>query len=240
MFKIITHVHTKYSHDSILSHYLLYKKCLHMGINYIAITEHNNIQGALAFKTYCDNRGGLLKVIIGEEIMTTEGEIIGLYIKDEISPAQTPEKTIDDIKEQGGIVYVPHPYDLKRYRTVLKEDAISRLKDRIDCIEVHNGRNILKEYDQRQNEIAEKYGIKKIIGADAHTIFEIGKNYMESDIAVDSAECFKKALDNMIFTPSGCKNWYHTLTKVDRGIKLVKQGAINELCRIILRKFKSR
>ncbi|MCI6030765.1 PHP domain-containing protein, partial [Dialister succinatiphilus] len=96
-YRIITHVHTKYSHDSLLPFFLLYNKCIKKSVDYIAITEHNNIKGAVAFRNYCANKGNKIKVIIGEEIMTSEGEIIGLFLNQEIKPFQSPEKTVDEI-----------------------------------------------------------------------------------------------------------------------------------------------
>lgn len=240
MYKIVTHLHTKYSKDSLMPFYLLYRKCMKNKIDYIAITEHNNLQGALQFKKYCESRNKHLKVILGEEIMTTEGEIIGLYLTREIKPFMTPEETVNEIKKQEGIVYVPHPYDLKRYKTVLREDAIRRLSTQIDCIECHNGRNISKEYDFRQNEIADKYKIKKVIGSDAHTIFEVGRNYMMSSFSLDTAQDFLEALDTFKFCPSECREWCHQLTRIDRGIKLIQKGDINGFCRAIAKKFKRR
>ncbi|WP_288803430.1 PHP domain-containing protein [uncultured Dialister sp.] len=240
MYKVITHLHTKYSHDSLMPFALLYRKCLKKGINYIAVTEHNNAEGALQFKRYCERHGNRLKVIIGEEIMTTEGEIIGLYLDHTIKPLQSPEQTVASIREQGGIVYVPHPYDLKRYKTVLKESAIRCLADQIDCIECHNGRNISKDFDRKQTEIAEKYGITKVIGADAHTIFEVGYNYMETDRPLNSANDFKAALGEMKFHPRDCKKWCHQLTRVDRVVKMIQKGDLNGLCHVVLKKFKRR
>ena len=240
MYRVITHIHTKYSHDSMLPFDLLYKKCLKKGIDYIAITEHNNICGAVEFQKYCLERGNRPKVIVGEEIMTSEGEIIGLYLHDEIEPFQTPEQTIAQIKEQGGIVYVPHPYDLKRHKTILKEEAIRRLAAEIDCIECHNGRNISEDYDVKQNEIAEKYEIKKVIGSDAHTIFEVGNNFMESELPLDTTQDFSTALDTVELYPSPCKKWYHQLTRIDRVIKMVQKGDFDGLCQIVIRKIKGR
>lgn len=239
-YRIITHVHTKYSHDSLLPFFLLYNKCVRRGINYIAITEHNNIKGAMAFKKYCVNRGNKLKVIIGEEVMTSEGEIIGLFLSQKIKPFQSPEETVDAIKKQHGIVYIPHPYDEKRYKTVLADSALQRIRKFVDCIECHNGRNMSSSYDKKQMEIAEKYYLKKVIGSDAHTVFEVGYNYMESSVAPDTAEKFKGALDELEFYPHSCLKYAHQLTRLARLVKLIERGKFIELYRIILKKFRKR
>lgn len=235
-YKIITHVHTKYSHDSILPFFLLYWKCRIDGVDYVAITEHNTILGAQKFRDYCHQRGNKLKVILGEEIMTSDGEIIGLYINENITPMMSSLETIKEIKRQGGIVYVPHPYDEKRYKTVLKEKCIDEYKNDIDCIECHNGRNISVKFDISQNRIAEKYQIKKIIGADAHTVFEVGRNFMFTSYELDSSKQFLSALDDFIFYPQPCFVFCHTLTKIDRFIKLLFRGEYRELCQLIYKR----
>lgn len=240
MYKVITHVHTKYSYDSMLPFSLLYRKCRKCGIDYIAITEHNNIDGAKAFQAYCEKRGGKLKVILGEEVMTDSGEIIGLYIHENIKPLMTPEETIQEIKRQGGVVYVPHPYDEKRYKTVLKEIYIEKYKEEIDCIECHNGRNISTRFDEKQKEIAEKYKIRKIIGSDAHTIFEVGRNYMLMASAPDSADAFREALASADFHPAPCVSFCHQITRIDRLLKLLSKGDYRELYQIIHKKLRGK
>ena len=107
--RIELHCHTKYSCDSLLCFLPLYLRCLWKKIDYIAITEHNNLRGAVAFEQFCKDKGNRVHVIRGEEILTTEGEIIGLYLQNEIAKGLTPEETINQIQQQNGIVYIPHP-----------------------------------------------------------------------------------------------------------------------------------
>lgn len=236
--KLELHVHTKFSHDSILFFWLLYLKCFFCKIDYIAITDHNNILGAINFKNYCLKRGNKVKVIVGEEIMTDSGEIIGLFLKKNIRSGLTPKETIKEIKAQNGIVYIPHPYDRKRYKTVLKEIYIEKYKDMIDCIEIHNGRNVLEEYSKRQYEIAQKYNIQPIIGSDAHTIFEVGRNYISVDNKIDTAEKFLNTIKKMEFHSKKCLNFCHYITKFVRLINFIRKGDFYGLFRIIYRKVK--
>ena len=142
MIRLETHCHTRYSKDSLLLHSLLYMKCRLCHIDAIAICEHNNILGALKFKEYCSKRKNKVLVIVGEEIMTSSGEIIGLYLNEEIPAGLSCDETIDRIISQGGVVYVPHPYDEKRSKTVLSEECIFSNSHRIDCMECYNGRNV--------------------------------------------------------------------------------------------------
>lgn len=230
------HVHTKYSRDSFQFHWLLYVMCRIKKINCIAITEHNRIDGAKAFDQYCRSRGGKVKVIIGEEIMTTEGEIIGLFIDELVNPFMSVEETIIDIKKQNGIVYIPHPYDLKRSDTVLKENAIKKYSNLFDVMEVHNGRNVSKEYDEKQMALSKKYNIMPIIGSDAHTFFEIGRNYLVMPDIVITANNFKRELQKATFVCSECLPIAHYVTKMVKGLKKIKQGEFYELYRLVLRK----
>lgn len=240
MYRIQLHVHTKYSHDSILPFWMLYRKCLAKKIDYIAITEHNTIDGGVAFQQYCLTRGNKVKVIVGEEIMTTGGEIIGLFLNKNISPGRSPGQTIQEIKKQGGIVYVPHPYDEKRNKTVLKEVYIKRYSTDIDCIESHNGRNISKKFDIVQNEIANKYDLLKVIGSDAHTYFEIGRNYMESDIPPTSSYEFIRSIKSprCQYYIHDCLDFCHLITKFARIVILIKKGDFSGLCRIVYKRIK--
>ena len=237
-YNVETHVHTKYSHDSLLPFWLLYLKCRLCGIDYIAITEHNNIDGAVAFKDYCRKRGNKVNVIVGEEIMSQSGEIIGLFLSKPIVSGLSAKKTIEKIVEQNGIVYIPHPYDLKRYRTVLKEEHINENLELIDCIECHNGRNISLDYSKRQCEIAEKYKILKIIGSDAHTFFEIGRNYMVFHTEPNTPYSFIEGLKNAKFKQTKCITFSHILTKLDRALKLLLKGDCRGLFRILNKKFR--
>jgi len=238
MVKMVCHVHTKYSYDSTLPFWLLYMRCVMNGITHITITEHNTIEGAIAFKRYCERKGEKVQVIVGEEIMTTAGEIIGLFLKKNISGGLSPEDTISEIKKQGGIVYVPHPYDEKRYKTVLKENYIEVLAPLIDCIEVHNGRNISPLYDMKQNEIAEKYNLRKVIGGDIHTFIEIGKDYIVSDIIPDTPDAFIKSIDSGRFVCAPCIPLAHKLTVVDRIISFIQRGDFYGLYRIVVKRLK--
>ena len=122
------------------------------------------------------------------------------------------------------LVYVPHPYDEKRYKTVLKEPYIEKLQSQIDCIEVHNGRNISTDYDIKQNEIAEKYNLRKVIGGDIHTWIEIGKDYIVTDIAPETSETFIAAIESATFTSSPCIPIAHKFTILDRMLFVYPTG----------------
>ena len=235
-FKVQLHNHTKYSKDSVLPFSLLLYLCKKKNIDYIAITDHNTIMGGVAFKRYCALKNAHVHVIVGEEIMTERGEIIGLYLSENVPPGLSVLETIRRIKAQNGVVYVPHPYDEKRKKSVLAEDSIVHYREQIDCIEGWNGRNYRVEYGAKQKQLAEKYKIQQVIGADAHTFLEIGKNVMLFPVKPDNAEQFLAGIRNAICCPQKTSNAVHVLTKIDRAIKLIINGDFDEFRKIIARK----
>lgn len=236
--KFELHVHTEYSHDSVLSLKTLYQKCLEKGIDCIAITDHNTIQGGIAFKEYCHQRGDKISVIVGSEIMTTQGEIIGLYMSQEVPMLLTPEETITRLEEQGAVVYVPHPYDEKRHRTVLHEQVIADNIDRIFCMEGYNGRNIDISYEERQKEVVTKYNKVMVIGSDAHTACEIGRNYMLVKEIPKTANEFRNICTEIEVVKSPCLKRAHQYTRLVRVWKMIRKGDLGGVYRLILRKFR--
>ena len=234
MIKAEFHVHTRYSKDSILNKFFILIMCKIKKIKLLAITDHNEIKGALKYVDFLKKYN--IDVIVGEEIMTNCGEIIGLYLNQKIEPGLSADETIKLIKEQDGLVYIPHPYDEKRYKTVLKEEEIKKNKKEIDFIEVHNGRNIKNDFSIKQNQIAEKYNLRKIIGSDAHTFFELGRNYILLEYT--GKENLKKSVENGEIYKANCINLAHLCTKVARLIKILEKGDLNGLYRIVIKRCK--
>lgn len=232
------HVHTRFSADSLMCLRCLYLMCIIRKINYIAITEHNNITGALRFSEYCESHGNKVHVIIGEEVMTDSGEIIGLFLKQKIESGKSVEDTISEIKKQNGIVYIPHPYDEKRAKTVLDENEIKKHQNEIDCIECHNGRNVSPTFSVKQDEIAEKYQRQKVVGSDAHTFFEIGRNYMDIKEPPLDADSFRRTIPKAILHKKVCLKTSHLVTKFVKAIRYIMEGNWNELCRAFFRRIK--
>lgn len=235
--RVEVHTHTKYSKDSILGKYLYLIMLKIRKIDVIAITDHNTIKGGVEYKKFLEKYG--IRVIVGEEIFTTKGEIIGLFLENEIPAKLSPEETIKKIKKQNGIVYIPHPYDEKRYKTVLPIDEIEKNIKEIDIIECHNGRNISQNFSIKQEGIADKYKKLKMVGSDAHIFFELGRNFNIIE-NFNSKEEFLKNLQTIEFNKRKCIKISHQLTKIVRLIKLLMEGEISEIFRIVRRKYKRR
>ena len=234
--KIEMHVHTRFSKDSLQPLFILLIMCKIKKVDCIAITDHNEVIGAIKAKKIFKKHN--IKVIVGEEIFTKDGEIIGLFLNEKIDKGLSAKDTINEIKKQDGIVYIPHPYDIKRKNTVLKYEEIISNKLDIQLIECYNGRNVEDEYEIKQNEIAQKIGKIKVIGSDAHTWFEVGRNTMEIDEFSTKDELLKN-LKKAKFNKKRCIKFAHTVTKIDKLIKMITKGDFNGINRIITRKLKS-
>lgn len=180
--KVDLHVHTCYSKDSLMSLETIIETCRRRGIDKVAITDHNTIAGALELK-----KSAPFPVIVGEEIETTQGEITGLFLSEEIPRGLSLEETIVRIREQGGLVYVPHPLDRVR-RSAIGEANLKAISDRVDIVEVFNSRVLLLQDNHRARWFAEGGGLLSAAGSDAHTAYEIGRAYVEMEEFVGEEE----------------------------------------------------
>lgn len=162
------HIHTHYSRDCINSPQKLVARCLKAGLNCVAITDHNTIRGALEVQKIAP-----FKVIIGEEIATPLGEIIGLFLKEEVPRGLPPIETVRRIKAQGGVVCIPHPFDRVR-RSPLKHHALMAILPQVDVVEVFNARTTFQSDLDRCRRFAEEHHLHGIASSDAHTPWELG------------------------------------------------------------------
>lgn len=152
---------------------MLVARCKETGINCVAVTDHNSIECALELK-----KTAPFTIIVGEEIRTTQGEIIGYFLSERIPRGLSPEETISRIRAQGGLVCVPHPLDRLR-PSALEPKALRRVLPLIDIIEVFNARTPLNRDLERARRLAEECGLLASAGSDSHTPKEIGNAYVE-------------------------------------------------------------
>jgi len=171
LLKVDLHCHTHYSLDCLTSPQQLVEACLARGITCLAVTDHNAIDGAYEVQELAP-----FQVIIGEEIKTARGEIIGLFLQEFIPPGLSTQETIARIRAQGGLVYVPHPFDFVR-RSTLAPDELRRIWPYVDILEVFNARTISRARNAAGARFAQEHGLVKAAGSDAHTPGEIGYTY---------------------------------------------------------------
>lgn len=173
--KVELHSHTRHSRDCLLSYDSIIDVCQRRRIGALAVTDHNEIDGAFEMQ-----RRAPFTVIVGEEIFTEQGEIIGLFLTEFIPRGLPAQETVARIKEQGGLVYVPHPFDSYRKGAVGRE-TLDLIRADIDLIEVLNARNLREEDDEKAYRYAQEHGLAMAAGSDAHSVGEFGNAYLEME-----------------------------------------------------------
>jgi predicted metal-dependent phosphoesterase TrpH/glycosyltransferase involved in cell wall biosynthesis len=165
------HMHTEWSHDCSIPVRDLLDHAEHEGLGAIAVTDHNAFGGALeAAELAADRR---LIVIPGEEVKTDgQGEVIGLFLHEEIPRGMSFADTVAAVKEQGGLVYVPHPFD--RLHSIPDAATLRRHLPEIDALEVYNARLLLEGFNDEALRFARKYNLLMGAGSDAHVLQGVG------------------------------------------------------------------
>jgi predicted metal-dependent phosphoesterase TrpH len=179
LIEVDLHMHTDHSGDCATPVEVLLASAREQGLGAIAVTDHNEISGALEAKAQAARSapggggGSNLKVIVGEEVKTaSEGEVIGLFIKEKIPRGLSLQETIAEIKRQGGIVYVPHPFD--RMHSVPDYEHLLKVLDDVDAIEVFNPRVAIGAFNEEAARFAAKYRITAGAGSDSHVAQGLG------------------------------------------------------------------
>jgi predicted metal-dependent phosphoesterase TrpH len=167
------HMHTLHSWDCTTSIDDLLDAALAAGLGALAVTDHNTIAGGVEARARAIERGLPLHVVVGSELKTAaDGEIIGLFLHDEIPSGLTFGETIARIRAQDGVVYVPHPFD--RFHTTPDEAVLREHAGSIDVLETANGRLWLERDNRRAERFAREHGLRRGAGSDAHVPAGIG------------------------------------------------------------------
>lgn len=174
--KLDMHTHCEYSPDSRTPVVVQARRIKEVGLDVVCATDHDTIDGALRLREIADG----FRVVVGEEISSRDGEIIGLFLERHVPGGLSAEETIARIKDQGGIVSVPHPFSRNRLRHI-RPSALDRVSSQVDCIEVFNAREAFASDNLRAAEFARERDIPGAVGSDAHRPSEIGAAWLEVD-----------------------------------------------------------
>jgi len=167
------HCHTSASFDSLADPRSVVRAASSRGITHLAITDHDRIDGALRARDLATEG---LTVIIGEEIRTAEGDLIAAFLERAVPPGMSARDTIAAIREQGGLVGIPHPFD--RFRgSLLRDPRLEAMAQMADWIETHNARVVGGSGNERAAELARELGKPGVAVSDAHSSMEIGVAY---------------------------------------------------------------
>jgi predicted metal-dependent phosphoesterase TrpH len=183
------HCHTYHSRDSLMLPKQILQACDRRGVDLVAITDHNSIAGARETAALDPER-----VIIGEEILTTEGEILGYFVQEEIPKGLPPMEVVERLRAQDAVISIAHPFDPTRGHRWSME-TLETLFPHIDALEVFNARCWNDQPNDQAADIARNAGLLGTAGSDAHAPAEVGRAYLSLPTFSDAAS-FKEALSH--------------------------------------------
>jgi predicted metal-dependent phosphoesterase TrpH len=172
--KTLIHVHTDYSFDSDVSVESLADFAQRDGIGCIAVTDHDTIDGARHLASVTG-----ATVIVGEEVTTRDGHLIGLFLQERVRPGMDARKTAEAIRAQGGLVLLPHPF-VVAFGCGLRHVAWE-IADLVDAVEINNAQNLLPGPDRKARRFAQDFGLPTYVGADSHLRSSIAPCYQWMD-----------------------------------------------------------
>ena len=173
MLRLDLHVHTRHSKDSTAPIPSVVRHCQNSGLDLVAITDHGTIDGALEVE-----RSTSLPLIIGEEVNSGAGDIICLFLMQSVPNGLSPLETVREIKDQGGLVLVPHPFDRLR-PSALRYSALMEILPFIDLIEGYNSHTFFPIDNYRGVVFAREHSLRMVACSDAHSALELGNTYTE-------------------------------------------------------------
>jgi predicted metal-dependent phosphoesterase TrpH len=215
--RIEFHCHTLASKDSLLRPADLVAAARRKGLDRVVVTDHNSIAGARAAQKLDPEL-----VIVGEEIMTTRGEILAAYVTEEIPAGLSPQETIHRLREQGAFISVSHPFDHLRAGGWLEADLLEILPQ-VDAIEVFNSRCMLRRFNAEAEAFARRNGIPGTVGSDAHAAFELGRSLLVLE-PFEGPDELRKVIRRGIPQVRWSPPWYHLTSRYASIRKRIKIG----------------
>ena len=207
------HSHTLWSKDCVTAFERVIQLCQRRGIDKIAITDHNTADGALAMQKIAPEL-----VLVGEEIMTTQGEILAYFVRESVPAGLTPEATIQRLRDQGAVISVSHPFD--RFRKGAWQAAdLQRIIDKVDAIEIFNARCLLTDDNEQALAFARQHEILGTAGSDAHISAEYGKAMTVLRPFANDPEDFLDALRTAEYIRRLSGSWVHLGSKAAKWSK---------------------
>jgi predicted metal-dependent phosphoesterase TrpH len=187
------HVHTSASFDSLASPRSVVRAAATRGLTHLAITDHDRLEGALEAREAAAREAPGLTVIVGQEIRTRDGDLIGVFLEEPIRSGLDPVEAIEAVRAQGGLVGIPHPFD--RFRgSLLSSGRMDSVAPLIDWVESHNARIMVGDGNHRAAEFATEKGLPRVAVSDAHSVLEIGVAYIALDGDPSTADGLRAAL----------------------------------------------
>lgn len=209
----VVHVHTGRSADCMSDPAAIVRRAVALGVDVLAITDHDTWQGAVDALDVVSRTGAKLRIVVGSEVATDQGDVIGLFLADDVR-TRPAARFCDEVHEQGGLVLLPHPYKWHR----LDEELLRR----VDLVEVHNARTGRAE-NERAAALARDRGLPGLVGPDAHRVGELhlARNVFDGPPPADEA-ALKQALltapRRFVIEPASIWNEWRS-----QAVRMVKQ-----------------
>jgi predicted metal-dependent phosphoesterase TrpH len=165
------HCHTAASFDSLADPLRVVRAAVARGLTHLVISDHERIEGALRAR---DAAPAGLVVIVGEEVKTADGDLVCVFLERAIPPGLPAAETIARVREQGGLVGIPHPFDRYRNSTGKAEGALEEIARLVDWVEAFNARVVFREGNERAARFALRMGLPGVAVSDAHSVLEVG------------------------------------------------------------------
>lgn len=206
------HCHTSASFDCLASPESVVRAAAKRGLTHLAVTDHDRIEGALRAR---DTAPAGLTVIVGEEVKTADGDLIALFLERAVPPGRPAAETIAAVREQGGLVGIPHPFDQHR-GSMLKDPRLAATGALVDWVEAYNARVIGGSGNERAAAFARELGLPGIAASDAHSVVEVGVAYniVEGDPSTPAG--LLAALRAMEIVPGRASYIVRTLTPISK------------------------
>lgn len=206
------HCHTSSSFDCLARPESQVRAAAARGLTHLAITDHDRIEGALRAR---DAAPDGLTVIVGEEVKTADGDLIALFLDRVVAPGRPARETIEEVRAQGGLVGIPHPFD--RYRgSMLIDPGLETLGTMVDWIETHNARVLGGSGNERAAAFAKELGLPGVAVSDAHSTLEVGVAYNVVTVDPSTPEGLLAAIATADLAPGRASYIVRTLTPISK------------------------
>ena len=206
------HCHTSFSFDCLASPESQVKAAVSRGLTHLAVTDHDRIEGALRAR---EAAPAGLTVIVGEEVKTADGDLVALFLERAVAPGRPARETIAEVRAQGGLVGIPHPFD--RYRgSMLKDPRLEAIGGQVDWVEAHNARVVGGSGNEKAAAFARELRLPGVAVSDAHSTLEVGVAYTAVDVDPSTPEGLLAALTNVELVPGRASYIVRTLTPISK------------------------
>jgi len=217
MLRVEFHCHTVYSKDSLTSPESLVETCRRKRIDRVVVTDHNTILGARAAQALDPER-----VIVGEEIMTSRGEILAAFLTEQVPRGLSPRDTIERLRGQGAFISVSHPFDEWREGGWQEADLLE-ISPLVDAIEVFNSRCMSPAFNRRAAEFARRHDLAGTVGSDAHAAFELGRSLVMLE-PFEGPDEMRKVIRGAQYETHWSLPWVHLVSRYATLRKKIRIG----------------